>query len=76
MDEWDVRCHESMVRNPAGYLFGIIQKAMRGEFQPWAGQKPSSSPPTKTPVPQPSIPASPEVAQAHINRLRSILKLP
>ncbi|AZD86802.1 hypothetical protein C4K14_3980 [Pseudomonas chlororaphis subsp. aureofaciens] len=76
LDEWDVRCHESMVRNPAGYLFGIIQKAMRGEFQPWAGQKPSSSPPTKTPVPQPSIPASPEVAQAHINRLRSILKLP
>nr|WP_025809777.1 STY4528 family pathogenicity island replication protein [Pseudomonas chlororaphis] len=74
-DEWDVRCHESMVRNPAGYLFGIIQKALRGEFQPWAGQKPNSSPPAEKPVPQPNIPASPEVAKAHINRLRSILKL-
>ena len=33
LDEWDTRCRNSAVRNPAGYLFGIIQKAIRGEFQ-------------------------------------------
>lgn len=84
LDEWDTRCRESAVRNPAGYLFGIIQKALRGEFQPWAGRnpmetetriaRPSESPEKQTS--QSSNPASPEVAQAHINRLRAILKLP
>ncbi len=39
LDEWDARCRASSVRNPAGYLFGIIQKAMRGEFRAWAGQR-------------------------------------
>ncbi|WP_431822475.1 STY4528 family pathogenicity island replication protein [Burkholderia sp. F1] len=76
LDEWDVRCHESMVRNPAGYLFGIIQKALRGEFQPWAGQKPVASSAGDQPEPPAHVPASPEVVQAHINRLRSLLKLP
>ena len=37
LDEWAARCHNSAVRNPAGYLFGIIQKAIRGEFKAWAG---------------------------------------
>jgi len=82
LDEWDVRCQESVIRNPAGYLFGIIQKALRGEFQPWAGQK-STAPPTadkssppSEPAQRVSTPAPPEVAHAHINRLREILKLP
>ena len=30
LDEWAARCGGSTVRNPAGYLFGIIQKALRG----------------------------------------------
>jgi hypothetical protein len=38
LDEWDARCRNSAVRNPAGYLFGIIQKAIRGEFKAWAGE--------------------------------------
>lgn len=33
LDEWAARCHNSAVRNPAGYLFGIIQKAIRGGVQ-------------------------------------------
>src|SRR3546814_18938699 len=37
LDEWEARCCNSSVRNPAGYLFGIIQKAIRGEFKAWAG---------------------------------------
>lgn len=38
LDEWSARCQANTVRNPAGYLFGIIQKAIRGEFKSWAGQ--------------------------------------
>ena len=40
LDEWAARCRSSVVRNPAGYLFGIIQKALRGEFKAWAGGDP------------------------------------
>ena len=40
LDEWAARCEASTVRNPAGYLFGIIQKALRGEFRAWKSQRP------------------------------------
>ena len=39
LDEWAARCEASAVRNPAGYLFGIIQKALRGEFHAWASER-------------------------------------
>ena len=55
LDEWDARCRNSAVRNPAGYLFGIIQKAMRGEFKAWAGEGGSPSTP---PAPPPRPPAA------------------
>lgn len=42
LDEWATRCRDSTVRNPAGYLFGIIQKAIRGDFKAWAGQSASN----------------------------------
>lgn len=82
LDEWDIRCHENKINNPAGYLFGIIQKAQRGEFQPWAGEKPANGLSAKTSEGQPAqpseqqsyIPVPREVAQEHVNRLRSILK--
>lgn len=32
LDQWAARCVSAEVRNPAGYLFGMIQKAQRGEF--------------------------------------------
>lgn len=32
LDQWVLRCVGAEVRNPAGYLFGMIQKAQRGEF--------------------------------------------
>lgn len=75
-DEWDARCQTSTVRNPAGYLFGIIQKAMRGEFRAWAGQKTPSA--TAATSPQPSAestPVDPTVAQQHIAELRALLRL-
>lgn len=83
LDEWESRCRASTVRNPAGYLFGIIQKALRGEFHASVGHarsQPSSPPPaTSAPVmptsPQQS-PVAREVALEHIARLRSLLRIP
>ncbi|WP_449425293.1 STY4528 family pathogenicity island replication protein [Rhodanobacter lindaniclasticus] len=74
LDEWAARCRNSTVRNPAGYLFGIIQKAIRGEFKAWASQ--AVAPAAAAPPPDvtaASKPASPEVAQAHLARLRALL---
>lgn len=72
LDEWDARCATSTVRNPAGYLFGLIQRAMRGEFNAWAAAKPDAG------EPGPSAPHSvdPETARAHLARLRSLMRLP
>jgi hypothetical protein len=50
LDEWAARCHNSAVRNPAGYLFGIIQKAIRGEFKAWAGESASAPPAPPSPA--------------------------
>ncbi|PWK82402.1 STY4528 family pathogenicity island replication protein [Fulvimonas soli] len=79
LDEWEARCRNSAVRNPAGYLFGIIQKAIRGEFKAWAGDSatvpPASRPPAPAPAPS-APPVSPEVARAHLARLRAALRDP
>ncbi len=77
IDEWDARCKASSVRNPAGYLFGIIQKAMRGEFHAWAPNKaPAAASKTPTTPPAPTVPTSPEVAEQHLARLRGLLRTP
>ncbi|MCY1397358.1 hypothetical protein D3C76_297690 [compost metagenome] len=77
LDEWEARCRNSAVRNPAGYLFGIVQKAIRGEFKAWAGDgaaaPPAARPLLSAPAPPPA-PASPEVARAHLARLRAALR--
>ncbi|NMG56335.1 STY4528 family pathogenicity island replication protein [Aromatoleum aromaticum] len=81
LDEWAARCHSSTVRNPAGYLFGIIQKAIRGEFKAWAGET-GPSPPTHRPAaasapsPSASRAADPEMARAYLERLRSMMRDP
>lgn len=72
LDEWDVRCRGSQIRKPAGYLFGVIQKAIRGEFKSWAAQKQNTAaapPPETTPHP-----TTPEVVQAHLENLHTLLK--
>ena len=79
LDEWDSRCNSTSIRNPAGYLFGVIQKALRGEFKAWAGlSEPSepTTPPTRPPSPPP-VPVQertpPEEALKHIANIKKIL---
>ncbi|WP_413730209.1 STY4528 family pathogenicity island replication protein [Sodalis sp. RH22] len=81
LDEWAVRCRRgAAVRNPAGYLFGIIQKAIRGEFKSWVVAQAETCP-LATPSPaSPSAntaapPASREAALQHIARLRALLHI-
>jgi len=80
LDEWAARCGNHGIRNPAGYLFGIIQRAIRGEFNAWARQS-SPAPPApaaaRAPPPPPSPPRNvvpSEVARQHIERLRDLLR--
>ena len=77
LDEWAARCRSSTVRNPAGYLFGIIQKAIRGEFKAWAGPTAHEHvPPTpQSPGDNSSVPSTREVALQHIANLRDKLQL-
>ncbi len=81
LDEWAARCGNQGIRNPAGYLFGIIQRAIHGEFNAWAKKdpppaptQPNERPPPPTPPPPPQgKPVPPEVAKQHIERLRNLL---
>lgn len=75
LDEWSARCSHSTVRNPAGYLFGIVQKAIRGEFRAWAGHR-TPAPQTQRGTEPPRQPVDPEVAREHIARLQALLRLP
>ncbi|CAI07512.1 conserved hypothetical protein [Aromatoleum aromaticum EbN1] len=81
LDEWAARCRSSTVRNPAGYLFGIIQKAIRGEFKAWAGEGGSVPPPPRGAAPAPSPPPASngpdrEMARAYLAQLRSMMRDP
>lgn len=74
LDEWAARCNNQVVRNPAGYLFGIIQRAISGDFKPWAGKSKGPAPtkaPTSESAPREVVP--PEVAMEHLNRLRELV---
>jgi hypothetical protein len=75
LDEWAARCRSSEVRKPAGYLFGIIQAAIRGEFKAWAGQgQGQRNAVAADPLPATNPrPANPEVVQAHLAHLHALL---
>ncbi|MGU0693693.1 STY4528 family pathogenicity island replication protein [Pseudomonas aeruginosa] len=71
LDEWAARCRRNTVRNPAGYLFGLIQRAIDGQFKPWASSQ--EAPAASAPAAPLSTPASPEAVQQHLVRLRELL---
>lgn len=79
LDEWEARCRESTVRKPAGYLFGLIQRALRGEFRAWAGQAAGRA--QAATMPDARDEAAVDVAmrraeaQQHIARLKALLAI-
>jgi len=79
LDEWEIRCRSSTVRNPAGYLFGMIQKAIRGEFNAWAAKVEPASSASLSGITQnaPTPPSNPkllsEVAKQHLAQIREML---
>ncbi|SAK39334.1 STY4528 family pathogenicity island replication protein [Caballeronia ptereochthonis] len=75
LDEWQARLDAHGVRKPAGYLFGIIGKALRGEFQAWCAP-PEKSPTTPAITTSAVHPADADVAQRHLAHLRALLQLP
>lgn len=75
LDEWQARLDTHAVRKPAGYLFGIIGKALRGEFQAWCAP-PSTSPAPPTITTPPTRAADAGVVQQHLTHLRAFLRLP
>lgn len=57
LDEWQMRCKQPTVRNPAAYLHGIIQKALQGELN--LLRSPQVAVPTKPLLKtKPELPAS------------------
>lgn len=79
LDEWAARCETSRVRNPAAYLFGLIQRALRGEFRAWAGARsrdpavPKSAADTKPP---PLAPPAGHDPQSTVAALKRRMRMP
>lgn len=71
LDEWEARCRTSTVRDPAAYLFGLVQKAMKGNFKAWAGPRVATSSQNRV---SPQEPASRDVAEHHIAKLQAMLR--
>ncbi|MDH1440359.1 STY4528 family pathogenicity island replication protein [Pseudomonas sp. GD03721] len=77
LNEIGARYAAGGIRKPAAYLMGLIQRALRGEFHPWAGQvtlqppvTPAASLPPRPPRTQ-GEPISP-LAQACLDELRQL----
>ncbi|UZE16038.1 STY4528 family pathogenicity island replication protein [Pseudomonas sp. B21-054] len=76
LDEWAARCREAHIRNPAGYLFGILQRALQGQFTVWAAkeQTPESSGSKPSPKQTQKTERDPAVAHAYLDELKGLLK--
>jgi len=72
LDEWHVRCTAGYVKNAIAYLYGLIKKAVAGQFRLWAARKPDTAqlihaapvaaPPKSRPQGPPAHTASPSAA--------------
>ncbi|ALI05245.1 MULTISPECIES: STY4528 family pathogenicity island replication protein [Pseudomonas] len=76
LNEAGARCAAGGIRKPAAYLMGLIQRALKGDFRPWAGQ--TESLPIAEPLPVPSRRSRKQgepvsaLAQACLNELRQL----
>ncbi|AZF20827.1 MULTISPECIES: STY4528 family pathogenicity island replication protein [unclassified Pseudomonas] len=77
LNEVGARCKAGGIRKPAAYLMGLIQRALKGDFRPWASQA-EPSPVAELPPPAPSRPTRKKgepasaLAQACLNELRQL----
>ncbi|VVO72117.1 STY4528 family pathogenicity island replication protein [Pseudomonas rhodesiae] len=76
LNEAGARCAAGRVRKPAAYLMGLIQRALKDEFRPWAAQVeslPMTEPPPAPPrqLRKKGEPAS-SLAQACLEELRQL----
>ena len=77
LNEAGARCTAGGIRKPAAYLMGLIQRALKGDFRPWAGQT-APSPVAEPPATAPSRPSRKQgepasaLAQACLNELRQL----
>ena len=77
LNEAGARCAAGGIRKPVAYLMGLIQRALKGDFRPWAGQA-EPSPIAEPPPPAPSRPSRQQgepasaLAQACLNELRQL----
>jgi hypothetical protein len=81
LDEWSARCVLGKVLKPVAYLFGLIHKALAGEFRLWVAQP---KPPVATVVnkptamvlqPETSRSASQEEARMYLAQIKDILRI-
>lgn len=74
LNEAGARCAAGGIRKPAAYLMGLAQRALKGDFRPWASQA-EPSPIAELPPPAPSRPSRKKgepasaLAQACLNEL-------
>ncbi|MNO84568.1 hypothetical protein D3C76_759120 [compost metagenome] len=77
LNEAGARCAAGGIRKPAAYLMGLIQRALKGDFRPWAAQT-EPSPVAEPPPTEPSRPSRKQgepasaLAQACLNELRQL----
>jgi hypothetical protein len=77
LNEAGARCAAGSVRKPAAYLMGLVQRALNGDFHPWAAQtepSPIADPPPTAPARPSRIQGEPASALAHacLNELRQL----
>lgn len=77
LNEAGARCAAGGIRKPAAYLMGLAQRALKGDFRPWASQ----AEPSPIAEPPPTVPSRPSrkkgepasaLAQACLNELRQL----
>ena len=77
LNEAGARCGVGGIRKPAAYLMGLIQRALKGDFHPWAGQSefaPAPESPAEATARKPRAKGEPvsALAQACLNELRQL----
>ncbi|WP_262459208.1 hypothetical protein [Alloalcanivorax balearicus] len=60
LNEWHCRCTAGYVKNAIAYLYGLIKKAVAGQFRLWAAREPMGTTSSEQVVSAEVVTASPE----------------